>query len=59
LTGRIGEKFQEWTDETPPLKQILDSITLYWFTESFPRCIYVYREVRVSHLSPFVGLLAV
>ncbi|KAJ9615925.1 hypothetical protein H2200_002002 [Cladophialophora chaetospira] len=40
----IGEKFQEWTDETPPLDKILDSITLYWFTESFPRCIYCYRE---------------
>jgi hypothetical protein len=43
--GRIGEKFQEWTDETPSLTKILDSITLYWFTESFPRCIYTYREV--------------
>ncbi|ETI25700.1 hypothetical protein G647_02474 [Cladophialophora carrionii CBS 160.54] len=43
----IGEKFQEWTDETPPLTQILDSITLYWFTESFPRCIYCYREFSV------------
>lgn len=45
-TYRIGEKFIEWTDETPPLKKILDSITLYWFTESFPRCIYTYREVN-------------
>ncbi|KAH0832487.1 hypothetical protein AYO21_05169 [Fonsecaea monophora] len=40
----IGEKFIEWTDETPPLKKILDSVSLYWFTESFPRCIYCYRE---------------
>jgi len=22
----------------------LDSVTLYWFTQSFPRCIYPYRE---------------
>ncbi|EXJ57262.1 hypothetical protein A1O7_07609 [Cladophialophora yegresii CBS 114405] len=43
----IGEKFQEWTDETPPLTKILDSITLYWFTESFPRCIYCYREFSI------------
>lgn len=27
----------------PPLDQILDSVTLYWFTQSFPRSIYPYR----------------
>ncbi|KAK5209300.1 hypothetical protein LTR41_004836 [Exophiala xenobiotica] len=49
-THRIGEKFIEWTDETPPLKNILDSVTLYWFTQSFPRCIYAYREAAAQGL---------
>ena len=44
FTFRIGEKFQQWSDITPPLDEILDSITLYWFTDSFPRSIYPYRQ---------------
>ncbi|KAK5197570.1 hypothetical protein LTR72_005304 [Exophiala xenobiotica] len=50
LLAWIGEKFIEWTDETPPLKNILDSVTLYWFTQSFPRCIYAYREAAAQGL---------
>lgn len=41
---RIGEKYQQWTDTDPPIDEILDSVTLYWFTESFPRAIYPYRQ---------------
>lgn len=41
---RIGEKFLVWTDEDPPLDETLDNVTLYWFTESFPRAIYPYRQ---------------
>ena len=41
---RIGEKFLVWTDIDPPLDGILDSVSLYWFTESFPRAIYPYRR---------------
>jgi len=42
---RIGEKFLEWTDDTPPLRDILASVSLYWLTDTFPRSIYPYREV--------------
>lgn len=42
--NRIGEKFQLWTDEDPPLDDMLDSVMLYWFTGSFPRAIYPYRQ---------------
>jgi len=28
---RIGEKFIEWSDETPSLDHILTNITLYWY----------------------------
>ena len=48
LLAWIGEKFLTWTDDTPPLDDILDSITLYWFTSSYPRCIYPYRQFHGS-----------
>jgi microsomal epoxide hydrolase len=44
-TYRIGEKFLEWTDETPSLNDILASVSLYWLTDTCPRAIYPYREV--------------
>ena len=44
LLAWIGEKFLHWTDTDPSLDAILDSVTLYWFTQSFPRCIYPYRQ---------------
>ncbi|KAF7846051.1 hypothetical protein BT93_L5425, partial [Corymbia citriodora subsp. variegata] len=44
LLAWIGEKFLEWTDEDPPLDKILESVTLYWLTDTFPRCIYPYRS---------------
>lgn len=44
---RIGEKFLEWTDETPSLEHILTNISLYWFTQGFPRSIYPYRQLGI------------
>ena len=44
LLGWIGEKFIAWSDTTPPLKDIVDSVTLYWLTDTFPRCIYPYID---------------
>ncbi len=44
VVRRVGEKFIQWTDKTPPLDDILDSVSMYWFTESFPRAIYGYRQ---------------
>ena len=40
----IGEKYIEWTDTTPSTQDILDSVMLYWLTETFPRCIYPYID---------------
>ena len=45
LLSWIGEKFLQWTDTTPPLPIILESVTLYWLTETFPRAIYPYRQL--------------
>jgi hypothetical protein len=44
---RIGEKFLDWTDTDPPLDTILEAVTLYWVTETFPRSIYPYRRVSL------------
>ena len=51
LLAWIGEKFQHWTDKDPSFDAILGSVTLYWFTQSFPRCIYPYRQYMVEHRS--------
>ena len=48
LLAWIGEKFRDWTDTTPSLDQILEAVTLYWLTETFPRAIYPYRGELVS-----------
>ncbi|KAK3110831.1 hypothetical protein LTR53_014483 [Teratosphaeriaceae sp. CCFEE 6253] len=52
LLAWIGEKFLEWTDDDPPLDQILESVTLYWLTDTFPRCIYPYRELVAKDRPP-------
>lgn len=45
---RIGEKFLEWVDDPLPPDHILESITLYWLTDTFPRSIYTYRQVSLA-----------
>ncbi|PVH74729.1 alpha/beta-hydrolase [Cadophora sp. DSE1049] len=40
----IGEKYIEWTDQTPSAQDILDSVMLYWVTDTFRRCIYPYID---------------
>ena len=44
LLAWIGEKFLQWSDESPPVNEILDDVTLWWLTESFSRSIYPYRQ---------------
>lgn len=47
LLAWIGEKYIEWADKNPaiPLETILRLTSLYWFTGSFPRNIYPYRDI--------------
>ncbi|PVI04035.1 epoxide hydrolase-like protein [Periconia macrospinosa] len=45
----IGEKFLEWSDQDPPLDDILTNISLYWFTQAFPRSIHPYRRIFASN----------
>ncbi|KAK7402894.1 hypothetical protein QQX98_011344 [Neonectria punicea] len=51
--GRIGEKFIEWTDTTPSYEEILDHVTLYWFTDTASRGLYAYRTVRLNPVHLF------
>ncbi|CAI7577403.1 unnamed protein product [Penicillium glandicola] len=44
LLAWIGEKFLEWVDDPLAPEEILESVTLYWLTETFPRAIYTYRQ---------------
>ena len=48
LLAWIGEKFLAWSDEDPALDKILEGVTLYWLTETFPTSIYPYRAVCYS-----------
>ena len=41
----IGEKYIAWTDTKPSTHDILDSVMLYWVTETFARCIYPYIDI--------------
>jgi len=43
LLAWIGEKFLAWSDADPDLDTILESVTVYWLTETFPTSIYPYR----------------
>ncbi|OCK85894.1 putative epoxide hydrolase [Lepidopterella palustris CBS 459.81] len=52
LLAWIGEKFLEWTDADPTLDQILESVSLYWFTSAFPRSIYPYRGLFGPNTRP-------
>jgi len=45
LLAWIGEKYLEWSDEDPSLDTILEAVSLYWFTETIPRCLYPYRQI--------------
>ncbi|KAK5116441.1 hypothetical protein LTR62_007989 [Meristemomyces frigidus] len=44
LLAWVGEKFLQWSSPSPPLSEILDSLTLYWLTSTLPRSLYPYRQ---------------
>ncbi|KZL79734.1 epoxide hydrolase [Colletotrichum incanum] len=50
LLAWIGEKYLEWVDTRYPLQleTILELVSLYWFTSTFPRSIYPYRPMAES-----------
>ncbi|KAJ6445435.1 IQ calmodulin-binding motif [Purpureocillium lavendulum] len=58
LLAWLGEKFLEWTDDDPTLEKILESVTLYWLTDTIPRCFYHNRSVPFPYsTAPRVELI--
>ncbi|OAL17347.1 hypothetical protein AYO22_11714 [Fonsecaea multimorphosa] len=55
----IGEKFLEWSGEDIPIDTILESVTLYWLTETLPTSLYTYRalgaEPQLDQISALNG----
>ncbi|KAL4779816.1 Alpha/Beta hydrolase protein [Aspergillus varians] len=56
LLAWVGEKYLEWPDAPLPKEAILELVTLYWFTESFPRAIYPYRETNPVPRTPTLSM---
>ncbi|CAK7236593.1 hypothetical protein SBRCBS47491_009690 [Sporothrix bragantina] len=44
LLAWVGEKYLDWTDETPALDTILTCITLYWVTGCAATSLWSYRQ---------------
>lgn len=42
--SRVGEKFIQWTDNTPSTEHILTWLSIYWLTKSYPSSIFYYRD---------------
>ncbi|EXJ72840.1 uncharacterized protein A1O5_03988 [Cladophialophora psammophila CBS 110553] len=59
LLSWIGEKILEWTDEDPPLDKILEGVTLYWLTDTVPRCFYHNRALANADDKPKIARISV
>lgn len=59
LLAWIGEKFLEWSDEDPPLEKILEAVTLYWMTDTIPRCLYHNRGMGDPKDKPAIARASV
>jgi len=59
LLSWLGEKFLEWTDEDPPLEMILEGVTLYWLTDTIPRCFYHSRDMASAGDHPKIARVSV
>ncbi|KAK4948712.1 hypothetical protein LTR10_012716 [Elasticomyces elasticus] len=55
----IGEKMLAWTDEDPPLEKILEGVTLYWMTDTIPRCFYHNRGMGNPNENPKIARTSV
>ncbi|KAA8651353.1 uncharacterized protein ATNIH1004_000235 [Aspergillus tanneri] len=45
LLAWIGEKYLEWSEKDPDLDTILETVTLYWLTQTLPSSLYHYRQL--------------
>ncbi|KAL9112013.1 MAG: hypothetical protein Q9227_003633 [Pyrenula ochraceoflavens] len=45
LLAWIGEKFLTWTDDSPSIPTILESVSIYWFTGCAATCMWPQRQI--------------
>ncbi|KAJ9616865.1 hypothetical protein H2200_000585 [Cladophialophora chaetospira] len=45
LLAWVGEKFLDWTDDDLPVEQLLEDVSLYWFTNCIATSLYPYRHL--------------
>lgn len=57
--SRVGEKFLDWTDEDPLAETIIESVTLYWLTNTIAQSLYPYRQVSVPDCLSFFFLIPI
>ncbi|OLN84907.1 putative epoxide hydrolase 4 [Colletotrichum chlorophyti] len=48
----VGEKFLEWPENHFELDEVLTGVTLYWLTDTLPRCVYTYRDTFLCGYTP-------
>ncbi|KAJ3494932.1 hypothetical protein NLG97_g3750 [Lecanicillium saksenae] len=59
LLSWIGEKMLAWTDEDPQLQKILETVTLYWMTDTISRSFWHNRAMAGAGDGPQMARISV
>ncbi|OAA79204.1 epoxide hydrolase [Akanthomyces lecanii RCEF 1005] len=59
LLSWIGEKMLAWTDQDPPLEKILETVTLYWMTDTISRSFWHNRAMAGAGDEPKMARISV
>ncbi|KAM3441230.1 hypothetical protein MY4824_001681 [Beauveria thailandica] len=59
LLSWIGEKMLAWSDRDPPLEKILETVTLYWMTDTISRSFWHNRAMAGVDDEPKMARLSV
>ncbi|TQV97961.1 hypothetical protein V2A60_006333 [Cordyceps javanica] len=59
LLAWIGEKMLAWTDQDPPLDKILETVTLYWMTDTISRSFWHNRAMAGAGDEPKMARISV
>ncbi|OAA54914.1 epoxide hydrolase [Cordyceps fumosorosea ARSEF 2679] len=59
LLSWIGEKMLAWTDQDPPLQKILETVTLYWMTDTISRSFWHNRAMAGAGDEPKMTRISV
>lgn len=57
VEDRIGEKMLAWSDQDPPLEKILETVTLYWMTDTISRSFWHNRAMAGADDEPKMARL--